>query len=79
VKESITVNIFGKDYKLASKDTNAETMKSIASLLNTRMLKTAAGAKVMNPSIIAVMTALNLLEENIKLKRLYKYNTDIWN
>ena len=61
--------IFGRVYDLVSSDTSSEELTSLARELDQKMHALAKQKNDINPQRIAVLTALNVLQENLHLKK----------
>lgn len=67
----ITVNIFGKEYKIACSPSERDELITTAHQLDQHMLKIRDSGKVIGTDRIAVLAALNLAHE---LKTAHKQN-----
>ena len=66
--KSVTVKILGKDYQIACEDEQTHHLIDAALLLDNRMKEIRASGRVIGSERIAVMAALNLAHELLKLK-----------
>lgn len=67
--ERVELEIFGT--RLAFKTDNAEYMKKLAQIVDGEMKKTASGTRSFDSGKIAILTALHLADEYLKLKSDY--------
>ena len=79
MENNIDVKIFGKNYKLKSNDNSENKVLLLSELLNEKMLHTARKHNTVNILDVSVITALNLLEENILLKNIFHREKKILN
>ncbi len=66
--KSISVKILGKDYQIGCPDDQTHHLIDAALLLDNRMREIRSGGRVIGVERIAVMAALNLAHELLKLK-----------
>jgi cell division protein ZapA len=64
---AVTVRIHGEEYSIRSQDDPAYVHR-VADFVDARIRETAAASKVLSPSRVAVLTALNIADELIRLK-----------
>ncbi len=69
-KTKITVEIYGESYALKG-DVEPERIIRLAAMLDERMKKTAKANLRMSPTKIAVLTALNIADEFLRLEQDY--------
>ncbi|MCG5501033.1 cell division protein ZapA [Ectothiorhodospira lacustris] len=67
--EPVTVQILGKEYRVACPEDERNALIASASLLDRRMKEIRDGGKVVGGDRIAVMAALNITHELLALKR----------
>ncbi|EHQ51572.1 MULTISPECIES: cell division protein ZapA [Ectothiorhodospira] len=67
--EPVTVQILGKEYRVACPEDERNALIASASLLDRRMKEIRDGGKVVGGDRIAVMAALNIAHELLALKR----------
>jgi len=67
----IKTKIFGKSYKLKKEKYSDNKMILLSEILNDKMIDTAKKLNTINPVDVSILTSLNLLEENIRLKNIY--------
>ncbi|MEN6414458.1 MAG: cell division protein ZapA [Veillonellales bacterium] len=67
----ITVEIFGESYALKG-DLEAERVKRIAALVDERMKQVAKTDSRLSPSKVAVLAALNLADDFLRLEQDYQ-------
>ncbi|SEP62329.1 cell division protein ZapA [Ectothiorhodospira magna] len=67
--EPVTVQILGKEYRVACPEDEHSALIASASLLDRRMKEIRDGGKVVGGDRIAVMAALNIAHELLLLKR----------
>lgn len=63
-----TVKIYGVDYPISGYET-AEYMKSVGNYVDKLMRETKSQCFNLDTSMLAILTAMNLADENIKLKK----------
>lgn len=71
IKNKVTVEVFGEYYSLKS-DKDAQRVKEIAALVDARMKVISRANSRLSPVKIAVLVALNMAEEYIRLEEDYK-------
>ncbi|WP_371370707.1 cell division protein ZapA [Sporomusa aerivorans] len=69
-KTKITVEIYGESYALKG-DVEPERIMRLAAMLDERMKKTAKANLRLSPTKIAVLTALNIADEFLRLEQDY--------
>ncbi len=69
-KNKVTVQIFGESYALKS-DTDEQRVKQVAELLDKNMHIISQANPGLSGMKVAVLSALNILEEHLKLKNDY--------
>lgn len=74
--KGITVKILGKDYQIACAEDQTHHLIDAALLLDSRMKDIRASGRVIGLERIAVMAALNLAHELLKLKDDIKRNSN---
>lgn len=74
--EPITVSILDRDYQFACQPDERQALKQAASFLDERMREVRGAGRLMALERIAVMTALNLSDELLKLKKNEKYRQE---
>jgi len=74
--EPITVSILDRDYQFACQADERQALKQAASFLDERMREVRGAGRLMALERIAVMTALNLSDELLKLKKNEKYRQE---
>jgi len=65
---AISVSILGRDYQFTCEPEEQEALKSAAALLDERMREIKKSGNLMALERVAVMTALNLADELLKLR-----------
>ena len=70
-KCKVTVEIFGENYALKG-DVEPERIMEVAELLDARMKQIARGNPRLSTARIAVLTALNIADEYMRLEKDYK-------
>jgi len=70
-KCKVTVEIYGENYALKG-DVEPERIMEVAELLDVRMKQTARGNPRLSAARIAVLTALNITDEYLRLEKDYK-------
>ncbi len=65
-KNRVSVRIMGQEYKLISEEP-PEYMQNIANIVDEKMMEIAKGNKKLSAAMIAVLTSLNIADENFKL------------
>ncbi len=70
-KTRITVNIYGKGYTVVGRE-NSHHVKLIASLVDEKMREIHDVNKSLDTSRLAVLTAVNTMNDYIKLKQEYE-------
>jgi len=60
--ESVTVNIFGKEYTLKG-DAESEYVQKVAAFVNERMNEVAAHSTVASTAKVAILAAVNIADE----------------
>lgn len=68
-KEPISVTILDREYQFASTPDERAALKEAAELLDGRMREIKASGNLMSLERIAVMTALNMSDELIRLRK----------
>ncbi len=68
IGKGVTVKILGKDYQVACSDDQTHHLIDAALLLDNRMKEIRGSGRVIGLERIAVMAALNLAHEMLKLK-----------
>jgi len=69
-KNKVTVQIFGETYPLKG-DAEPENMIEVATLLDERMRETAFANPRMPAMMVAILAALNIADEYLRLRRDY--------
>ncbi len=69
-KNKLAVHINGREYTITSGESRAY-MLGIADLVDKKMKQIAGGNPELNTALTAVLTALNLADDYVKLKRSY--------
>lgn len=69
-KTKVTVEIYGESYALKG-DIEPERIMRLAAMLDERMKKTAKANLSLSPTKIAVLTALNIADEFLRLEQDY--------
>ena len=70
-KCKVTVEIFGENYALKG-DAAPDKIMEVAEMVDSRMRQTARGNPRLSTARIAVLTALNVADEYLRLERDYK-------
>ncbi|EAX48259.1 protein of unknown function DUF710 [Thermosinus carboxydivorans Nor1] len=70
-KTKITVEIFGETYALKG-DIEPERILRVAAILDERMKKIAKANSRLSPSKVAVLAALNIADEYLRLEQDYQ-------
>lgn len=70
-KNRVKVQILGEEYVIKG-DAQAEYMENLAKMLDQRMAKLAGVHPRLTRTQIAVLTALNILDEYVRLQQDYK-------
>ncbi len=65
-KNRVSVRIMGQEYKLVSEEPH-EYMQSVATYVDEKMMEIAKSNKKLSTAMIAVLTSLNIADENFKL------------
>ncbi len=65
----VSVNILGKDYRIACLAAHKNSLEDSAHLLNNKMLEIKSGGKVIGSDRIAVMAALNLAHDLLQQRQ----------
>lgn len=65
-KNRVSVRIMGQEYKLVSEEPH-EYMQNIANYVDEKMMEIAKSNKKLSTAMIAVLTSLNIADENFKL------------
>lgn len=68
INKGVTVKILGKDYQIACAEDQTHHLIDAALMLDTRMKEIRSSGRVIGLERIAVMAALNLAHEFLKLK-----------
>ncbi len=71
-KEFVEVEIFGEKYKLVSDYQDNEKLKRVASMVNEKMDELAKSFPTYSKTKIAILAALNLVDELINLSEHYQ-------
>lgn len=74
--EPISVSILDREYQFACEAGERQALQSAASFLDERMRSVQGGGRLMALERIAVMTALNLADELLKLQQHEKYRVE---
>lgn len=74
--EPISVSILDRDYQFACEPGERKALKEAAAFLDERMRSIKGAGRLMALERIAVMTALNLSDELLKLQKNEKYRQD---
>lgn len=70
IKNKVTVEIYGESYALKG-SLEEDRIRRLAALLDERMKKTAKANLRLSPAKIAVLTALNIADEFLRLEQDY--------
>ncbi len=70
-KNKVTVEIYGGTYPLKS-DAAPERIIKVAALLNERMRQTAFSNPQMNTTMVAILAALNIADDYLRLQNDYQ-------
>ena len=70
-KYKITVEVFGEMYSLKT-DTEPDQVVKVAALVDERMKKISKANLYLSPTRVAILSALNLAEDFLKLKQDYE-------
>jgi cell division protein ZapA len=70
-KNKVTVEIFGETYPLKG-DAEPENILKVATLLDERMRETAFANPRMPAKMVAILAALNIADEYLRLQRDYQ-------
>jgi cell division protein ZapA len=70
-KNKVTVEIYGENYALKG-NVEPERIMRLAAMLDERMKKTARANLRLSPTKIAVLTALNIADELLRLEQDYQ-------
>ncbi len=73
VPEPISVTILDQEYQFACQPEERKALKAAATYLDERMLSIKGEGRLMALERIAVMTALNLSDELLKMQKLEKH------
>ena len=65
-KNEVIVNIFGNDYRVISDDLNAERIKEVAVIVDTKMKEIHREFPLPSTTKIAVLACLNLVDEYVQ-------------
>ena len=74
--EPISVDILDREYQFACKPSEREALKAAAVFLDERMRSIKSAGRLMALERIAVMTALNLSDELLKLQKTEKHRQE---
>jgi len=74
--EPISVDILGREYQFACEAGEREALKAAAVFLDERMRSIKDAGRLMALERIAVMTALNLSDELLKMQQIEKYRQE---
>ena len=74
--EPISVEILDREYQFACEAGEREALRAAAAFLDERMRSVKNAGRLMALERIAVMTALNLSDELLKLKNIEKHRQD---
>ncbi|MBT8069490.1 MAG: cell division protein ZapA [Xanthomonadales bacterium] len=74
--EPISVSILDRDYQFACEPGERKALREAAAFLDERMRSIKGAGRLMALERIAVMTALNLSDELLKLQKNEKYRQD---
>lgn len=74
--EPISVDILGRDYQFACEPAERKALKEAAIFLDERMRAIKGAGRLMSLERIAVMTALNLSDELLKLQKNEKHRQE---
>ena len=74
--EPISVDILDREYQFACKAEEREALKAAAVFLNERMSSIKDAGRLMSLERIAVMTALNLSDELLKMQKIEKHRQE---
>ena len=70
-KNRLTVEIYGQQYRLSGRASIAQ-MRMVAGFVDDKMNEIAQGNKRLDTSKIAVLTAVNIADEYLKLRQEYE-------
>ena len=73
----VSVNILGKDYRIACSAEHKESLEGSAGLLNEKMLEIKASGKVIGSDRIAVMAALNLAHDLLQQQHIIASEAEV--
>ena len=73
--EDVEVEIFGQTFRVATGDATPAYIRRLAAYVDQRMRTLAETAKSMSLNRIAVLTALNIADDLLKLQDQYEHTT----
>ena len=75
--EPLTINIMGKEYRIACPEEEKENLRASASLLNDKLNEIKQQGSVIGTERIAIMAALNMSHDLISNQSLNTENADL--
>lgn len=66
MKNEVTVNIFGNDYRITSEDLDLERIKKIAEIVDKKMREIHRELPLPSTTKIAILACLNLVDEYLQ-------------
>jgi len=66
LKNEVTVNIFGNDYRITSEDLDLERIKKIAEIVDKKMREIHRELPLPSTTKIAILACLNLVDEYLQ-------------
>lgn len=73
---AVTIQILDKDYKIACRESEQESLRASARFLDSRMREIRNTGKVMGVDRLAVMAALNITHEYLNQKKIHTDQDD---
>jgi cell division protein ZapA len=77
--EDVEVEIFGQTFRVAAGDATPAYIQRLAAYVDERMRAIALTTKAMPLNRMAILTALNIADDLIKLQNLYEQSSHLFN
>jgi cell division protein ZapA len=77
--EDVEVEIFGQTFRVATGDATPAYIQRLAAYVDERMRAIALTTKTMPLNRMAVLTALNIADDLLKLQNLYEQSSHLFN
>ena len=74
--QDVEIEIFGQSFRVAAGETSPEYLESLAAYVDERMRDIAQSAKSMPLTRIAVLTALNIADDLLKLQSQHDHSSE---